>query len=63
MITLRTCRDWRGIKNYLSQFYNEEVRQLRDTAQQTFGQIGRFIITLDIELTSRRDVDLGSPSA
>jgi hypothetical protein len=62
-MTLRTCRDWRGIKNHLSQFSNEEVRQLRDTAQQTSEQIGRFIITLDIELTSRRDADLGSPSA
>jgi hypothetical protein len=62
-MTLRTCRDWRGIKNNLSQFSTEEVQQLRDTAQQTSEQIARFIITLDIELTSRRDADLGSPSA
>jgi hypothetical protein len=62
-MTLRTCRDWRGIKNNLSQFSTEEVRQLRDTAQQTSEQIARFIIILDIELTSRRDADLGSPSA
>jgi hypothetical protein len=62
-MTPRTWRDWRGIKNHLSQFSTEEVRQLRGTAQQTSEQIARFIITLDIELTSRRDADLGSPSA
>jgi hypothetical protein len=61
-MTLRTCRDWRGIKN-LSQSSTEEVRQLRDTAQQASEQIARFIISLDIELTSRRDADMGSPSA
>jgi hypothetical protein len=59
-MTLRTCRDWRGIKNHLSQFSTEEGR---DTAQQTSEQIARFIITLDLELTSRRNADLGSPSA
>ena len=62
-MTLHACRDWRGIKNHLSQFSTEEVRQLRHTAQQTSEQIARFIITLDTELTSRRNADLGPPSA
>jgi hypothetical protein len=36
---------------------------LRDTAQQTFEQVARFIVTLDNELTSRRNANQASPSA
>jgi hypothetical protein len=60
---LRTCRDWRGIKHHLNQFSTDEVQHLRDTAQQTFEQVSRFIVTLDTELSSRRNADPASPSA
>ena len=59
----RTCRDWRGIKHHLSQFSTDEVLHLRDTAQQTSEHVARFIVTLDAELTSRRNADPGSRSA
>jgi hypothetical protein len=36
---------------------------MRDTAQQTFEQVARFIVTLDTELTSRRNADPAYPSA
>ena len=62
-MALRTCRDWRGIKHHLSKFSTDEVLHLRDTAQQTSEQVARFIVTLDTELTSRRNADSASPSA
>jgi hypothetical protein len=61
-MAVRTCRDWRGIKHHLNQFSTDEVQHLRDTAQQTFEQVARFIVTLDTELTSRRNADSASPS-
>ena len=62
-MAVRTCRDWRGIKHHLSQFSTDEILHLRDTAQQTSEQVARFIVTLETELTSRRNVDSASPSA
>jgi hypothetical protein len=62
-MAVRTYHDWRGIKHHLSQFSTDEVLHLRDTAQQTSEQVARFIVTLDTELTSRRNADPASPSA
>jgi hypothetical protein len=62
VIAVRTDRDWRGIKQHLSQFSTDDVLHLRDTAQQTFEQVARFIVILDTELTSRRKADRASPS-
>jgi hypothetical protein len=61
-MAVRSCPDWRGMKHDLNQFSTHEVRHLRDTAQQTFEQVARFIVTLDNELTSRRNANQASPS-
>jgi hypothetical protein len=62
-MAVRSCRDWRGMKHDLNQFSTDEVQHLRDTAQQTFEQVARFIVALDTELTSRRNANPASPSA
>jgi hypothetical protein len=51
------------MKRDLNQFSTDEVQHLRDTAQQTFEQVARFIVALDTELTSRRNANPASPSA
>jgi hypothetical protein len=63
MMAVRTSRDWRGIEHHLSQFSTDEILHLRDTAQQTSEQVARFLVTIDTELTSRRDADPATPSA
>ena len=62
-MTLRTCRDWRGIKHHLSQFSTDELFHLLDTAQHVSEQIARFIVSLDKELALRKNADASTPSA
>jgi hypothetical protein len=62
-MSLRTCRDWRGIKHHLNQFSTDELLHVLDTAQQTSKQIARFIVLLDRELDLRRNADVSTPSA
>jgi len=61
-MNVRSTRDWRGIKQQVSRFSNDELQNLRNTATNTSEHIARFIESIDNEMRLRR-VDTDSTSA
>jgi hypothetical protein len=53
-MTIRTSRDWRGIKHKLSEYSTHELASILNNAEHTRAQLDSFIGNVAAELTLRQ---------
>jgi hypothetical protein len=55
-MTIRSVRDWRGIKHHVSDYSTDDLLSLLSNAQHTSTEVTRFIAVVNAELAERKQM-------